>query len=121
MEICFSLHPVSKNHDHMKKLLLIIAVFIGLTGFKPDSSRRITGTVYAIEDKLPIPGATISVSGTKMGTQTDRNGAYTIDVPEGYDRLTFSFIGYNTREIKIGKKNTIDVSLKASSTRLNEV
>jgi Ca-activated chloride channel family protein len=121
MEICFSLHPVRKNHDHMKKLLIIIAVFIGLTGFKPDNSRRITGTVYAIEDKLPIPGVTIRVSGTKIGTQTDGNGAYTIVVPEGYDRLNFSFIGYTTQEIKIGKKSKIDAFLKASGNQLGEV
>jgi hypothetical protein len=105
----------------MKKLLLIILLFAGLTGFKQGNTRRISGTVYGKDDGKPIAGASISIQGTNTGTLTDISGDYTIDVPSGNERLIFSYIGYQAKSVKIGKKYMLNVYLEPSSAILDEV
>ena len=56
-------------------------------------SFAISGIVVDAEG-LPLPGVNISVRGTMVGTVTDFNGAYEIEVPPGYTELEFSYIGY---------------------------
>ncbi|MES2064209.1 MAG: von Willebrand factor type A domain-containing protein [Bacteroidota bacterium] len=106
----------------MKKLLFILTIFVALTGFKRDTApRTITGIVYSADDKQPLPGVSVLVKGTNIGTQTNVAGSYTINVPDGSTTLVFSFIGYQSQTIKIGTKTKLDVTLKASSNSLNEV
>ncbi|MBB6130334.1 vWA domain-containing protein [Mucilaginibacter lappiensis] len=102
------------------KQLLFILIFAGLTGFKPASDRHISGTIYDDKNQA-FPGVQVTITGTKQGTQTDANGHYAIDVPAGKSNLTFSFIGFESQTIKIGKSNTLDVHLKASNQTLREV
>jgi CarboxypepD_reg-like domain len=96
----------------MKTILTIFLLFASLTGFT--QNLRITGTVYAKEDSLPIPGVSVKIKGTPYDVKTDTNGKYTFSVPVG-GILVFSFVGYTAQEIKIAKKrNTIDVYLPLS-------
>lgn len=105
----------------MRKLLLIVLLFAGLTGFRHAATRRISGTVYSKEDGSPIPGATVRVTGGAGGTLTNKVGQYTINVPDGAKSLTFSFIGCLTRTMEIGKTDKMDVYLEASQQQLGEV
>jgi Ca-activated chloride channel family protein len=106
----------------MKKLLFILTLFIALAGFKRDANARvITGTVYAADDKMPIPGATVLVKGSHIGTQTNAAGAYSINIPDGSTTLIVNFIGYQPQYIKLGSKNRVDVYLKPASNQLGEV
>ncbi|HEX3384098.1 MAG TPA: TonB-dependent receptor plug domain-containing protein, partial [Mucilaginibacter sp.] len=79
----------------------------------------IKGTVKD-ETGQPIPGVSVLVKGTTVGTQTDVNGQYTVNAKTG-DVLVFSYIGYNTLEVVVGTGNTTTVSLVPSSKALNEV
>ena len=121
MEIAFYLHPVIKTRTIMKKLLCIILMFAGLTGFKPDSSRTITGRVTAREDGGPIAWVTITVQGTTVSTQTDTAGKYSINVPRGYHKLVFAFVGYQRQVVSIDKADSVNVVMVASGNELNEV
>jgi Ca-activated chloride channel family protein len=105
----------------MKKLLLIILVFAGLTGFKHSTIRHISGTVYSKDDGLPLPGVSVSVDGTSTGTQTNTSGKYTINVPDGKKTLSFVYIGFQTAKVQIGKSDTVNVYLQPSTNSLNEV
>lgn len=105
----------------MKKLLLIILLFAGLTGFKQSNTRRISGRVYDKTDRSPIPGASVSVEGTNIGTVTDLTGTFHIDLPDNAKRLRFSFIGYQTKIVKPGSGNTLNVYLEPAISTLNEV
>jgi len=105
----------------MKKLLLFILLFAGLTGFKPANMRHITGKVYDKTDNSPIPGVSVKIEGTNIGTQTDLTGAYHIDLPRGNERLLFSFVGYQTKKVKPGASDILNVYLQASLSELNEV
>lgn len=68
----------------------------------------------------PLPGVTIHLKGTSIGTTSNTNGNYHISVTEG-GILVFSFVGYETQEIKIVDQSTINVVLKVSSTLLGKV
>src|SRR5690606_2226582 len=59
----------------------------------------VTGTVTDDTGK-PTPGVTVSVPGTTIGTATDINGNYSLNVPEG-STLVFSFIGFETQRIEV--------------------
>lgn len=81
---------------------------------------KITGTVTD-ETKETVIGANITVKGTTIGTISDINGKYSIEVPNQKAILVFSFIGYTTREIPVGKNKVIDVVMKEDGVMLNEV
>ena len=81
---------------------------------------KITGTVTD-ETKETVIGANITVKGTTIGTISDVNGKYSIEVPNQKAILVFSFIGYTTREIPVGKNKVIDVVMKEDGVMLNEV
>lgn len=69
----------------------------------------------------PIPGVNIIVKGTALGTTTDAEGRYAIDVPSPEAILVFSFIGYTTQEILVGAQTSINVTLGPDIHTLSEV
>ena len=80
----------------------------------------ITGTVTD-PDGTPLPGASVVIKGTQMGTVTDVNGAYSLPVPDANTTLVFSFIGYATQEILVGDRVTINVLLGENIREIDEV
>ncbi|SFF11249.1 SusC/RagA family TonB-linked outer membrane protein [Spirosoma endophyticum] len=81
----------------------------------------IKGKVTAQEDRLALPGVNISIKGTTVGTTTNAEGNYTINVPSKESTLIFSFLGYVSQEIPVGDQTAINVTLAADSKVLNEV
>lgn len=77
------------------------------------AQETIVGAVTSADDGAPLPGVNITVQGTDIGTTTDAEGNYSIDVPEGNDVLVFSFVGFQTQEIEIDGRSEIDVELQA--------
>jgi TonB-dependent starch-binding outer membrane protein SusC len=102
----------------MKKIILFIALFLCVTNLVL-AQRTITGTVYD-EAKDILVGASVIVEGTSIGDVTDINGHYSIVVPKDKTTLVFSFVGYTTKQVKIGNKNTIDLIFDPPTT-LQEV
>jgi len=98
--------------------LLVISVFFSFASYA--QTGRITGIVTDADDKQPLPGVTVRVKGTNTFAPADGNGNYNIQAKEG-DVLVFSFIGYQTKEVAVGKTNTINVTINSSSSNLNEV
>ncbi|MES2862844.1 MAG: von Willebrand factor type A domain-containing protein [Bacteroidota bacterium] len=76
--------------------------------FYISQEKKITGKVTS--DGVPLPGATIVIAGTQMGTQTDASGKYSIKANQG-DILEFSFLGKKTKTITVGTSSLIDVVL----------
>jgi TonB family protein len=81
---------------------------------------HISGTVTVAEDGLPLPGVTIKVKDSPLGTTTDINGHYTLNVPDSAS-LIFSFVGMQTSEISTSSKSTIDVKMNEDVSQLSEV
>lgn len=81
----------------------------------------ITGFVTSAEDYLGIPGASVIVKGTNIGTVTDFNGYYSLKVPRNFNTLVFSFVGYQPEEIEIGSRNTISPVMSPDILAMEEV
>ena len=69
----------------------------------------------------PLTGATVTVKGTTIGTNTDLYGKYTLSVNSPEDILEFQFIGYTTQEVRVGAQTQIDVVMKDESQLISEV
>lgn len=65
----------------------------------------VTGTVFSSADGLPVPGVSVYIEGTMTGTFTDADGNFTIEVPAEGCKITFSSIGYETREMEFSGSN----------------
>lgn len=81
---------------------------------------KVTGKVIDSTNE-GVPGVNVQVKGGALGTITDVNGNYKIDVPNSKSVLVFSFIGYETQEVPVGNKTVINVSLKDDTQVLDEV
>jgi TonB-linked SusC/RagA family outer membrane protein len=107
----------------MKKLLLLIVLFVfagSLTLLA--QTKVITGTVSSsVEGEGPIPGVTVQVKGTTIGTVTDANGKYTLNVPQNATTLVFTYIGMKKQEIAIGGRSEINGVMESDILGLDEV
>ena len=81
---------------------------------------KVTGKVIDSTNE-GVPGVNVQVKGGSLGTITDVDGNYKIDVPNSKSVLVFSFIGYETQEVSVGNKTVINVSLKDDTQVLDEV
>src|SRR5690554_2237848 len=79
----------------------------------------ITGTVTDSQGE-PMPGVTVSVQGTTIGTATDLDGRYSISVPEG-STMVFSFIGFETQRVPVGAQSVLNITLQEDISSLSEV
>lgn len=82
--------------------------------------KKVSGTVTAKSDGLPLPAVSVVVKGTSLGAQTDADGKYSITVPEN-GTLIFSYIGFVTREVKVGATSTVNIALESDEKQLGEV
>ena len=72
-------------------------------------------------NKEGLPGVNILVKGSQVGTVTDVEGNYSVDVPEEGATLVFSFVGYVTIEEVIGTRSAVNVNMAADTKALSEV
>ena len=77
----------------MKKLLQSLFLLLFIASQAIAQERIVTGKVTAKEDGLPLPGVSVVVTGSNIGTQTDVDGKFTLKVTTG-NTLTFTYIGY---------------------------
>lgn len=83
-------------------------------------TREVSGTVTSAEDGGTIPGVSISVKGTSLGTITNIDGYYVLKVPSNATTLVFSFVGMNTVELPI-TGNTVNVEMNSDVIGVEEV
>lgn len=79
------------------------------------------GKVIDSENKNGLPGVNVVIKGTQVGTITDVNGEFTIDVPDENATLTFSFIGYISQDILVKGLSYINVILVPGQNELEGV
>ena len=105
----------------MKRIVLLLAFFaIGLTALMAQT-KEISGTVTSADDGGSIPGVSISVKGSTLGTITDMAGKYKLKAPADAKTLVFSFVGMTTQEIAIGNQSIINIQLQAQNISVDEV
>ncbi|MEN8226747.1 MAG: SusC/RagA family TonB-linked outer membrane protein [Bacteroidota bacterium] len=104
----------------MKKKFLLLMFLFAIFVSSVMAQRTVTGMV-SDESGEPLLAVTVVVSGTSVGTVTDQNGHFSIDVPDENSVLIFSFIGMETNEITVGNQTVINVTLMTSSIAMDEV
>lgn len=98
---------VSSNFDNKNT-----SVLTGTEGMAAAQQTMITGTITDANTGELIVGVNIVVEGTMIGTTSDANGKYSLNVPQKNAMLIFSFVGYITDKIKIGNQTVLNIKLK---------
>lgn len=105
----------------MKKLtLFLVCILIAGIQIVNAQVKSITGTVTSKEDGASIPGVSVQVKGTTLGTVTDIDGKYTLGVPADAKAIVFSFVGMKTVESPL-TASVIDVILESDVFGVDEV
>jgi len=105
----------------MKKIALLLAFFaIGLQVLMAQT-KEISGIVTSADDGGSIPGVSVSVKGTTLGTITDMDGKFRIKVPQDSKVLTFSFVGMASQDVVVGNQSTIAVKMTSENISVDEV
>lgn len=103
-----------------KKLVLTTAVIL-ICVFYGYAQTKVNGRVTDINNTT-LPGVSIVVKNTTVGTITNDNGNYSITIPANAEKvLVFSFIGYTSDTVEIGKKAVVDVVMVEKSENVGEV
>lgn len=102
-----------------KQILLLCLALISLCGYAQQIT--VKGVVTSATDQQPLIGTTVQVKGTGTGTITGIDGDYTLPNVDKNAVLVFSSIGFESQEIAVGGRTTINVVLKEAAELLDEV
>ena len=106
----------------MKKLLLLSFLLMSFcVHHAMAQSRAVTGKVTDASTNQPLPGVTVLVKGTTIGTGTGADGTFSLQVPAGNNTLVFKFLGYEDKEMPIGADNVVNAALGVNTEQLQEV
>ena len=108
----------------MKNLFLFLTLFVlmlGIDVYAGEGNQFPVKGLVVDQQNMPLPGVTIQIRGTNQGAITDGDGKYTVSISDANAVLIFSFIGYKTQEITVGKQRIINVILEEALTELNEM
>lgn len=108
--------PITRKKLYL--LVLCVSLLIGFSGFSI-KAQTIKGTIKSASGET-IPGATIVVKGTTRGTNSSKNGDFTI-TGSPKEILVFSSVGFKSQEVLVGNKTTINVILEEFQSALDEV
>jgi len=97
-------------------VLLLLLPFLGWA----QATRSISGKVVDAQS-AGLPGVTVLVPGTTVGSSTGADGTFQVQVAEGASKLSFSFVGYSTQVVDITGKSSVQVTLKEDTQALNEI
>lgn len=129
-------------HRHAERMLTgIILSFVTLYSFGASGSPRfdkdsavskhdrisapidtliVTGRIASATGE-PLPGVTVEVKGTSVGSTSGADGIYRIRVPNSKSTLVFSFVGLQSQEVPVNNQSSIDVTMGGSGKALDEV
>jgi TonB-linked SusC/RagA family outer membrane protein len=108
---------MTKFYLYVSRYLTVLLFLITTVAW---SQSTVTGKVTAADDGSGLPGVNIIEKGTSNGTVTDANGNFSITVP-GTATLVFSFVGYQSQDVIVNGRSTIDVAMGSDVTALSEV
>ncbi|WP_211325376.1 TonB-dependent receptor [Larkinella arboricola] len=123
------LGPLGIEYKVSRKTILLLKAAERKTSLKTEPlenvapreiNREITGKVLD-EKGQPIPGASVIVKGTTLGTSTNAEGEYILSLPDDKDAIIFSFVGYVPQEVLVGTMTNLVVTLKVDEKALEEV
>jgi len=96
-------------------------LFLSFSLFSFSQGRTVAGKVIDSETKNPMGSVTVTVKGTKTATQTNTDGTYSINVPEGAKSLVFSFVGFGDQEVALGSAASVNVTMTPGGKSMTDV
>ena len=105
----------------MKKIFLLLVFFAISLDTLMAQTKEISGKVSSADDGGLLPGVSVSVKGTTLGTITDMNGEFRIKVPQDTRTLVFTFVGMTTQEVAIDNQTNFNVTLSSANISFDEV
>lgn len=107
----------------MRKLFTLLATILAICSinYAQAQGKVVSGRVTSSEDNAALPGVSIAVQGTSIGTTTDIDGNYRITLPSEANTLIFSFIGYTNQVVQVNGRSQVNVSMVIDSKQLDEV
>lgn len=110
----------NQNIFFIQLIVFLVLFSLNMSSYcQTQNEISVTGTVYE-NNSLPLPGASITVSGTTEGTITDGSGKFTISCHEN-DTLIISFMGYSSKNIIARQSEPMIVYLEEDFVALNEI
>jgi TonB-dependent starch-binding outer membrane protein SusC len=106
---------------YLQKGTLLVFLFTAILSLEVFAQGRNVTGIVSDDSGNTLPGVTVMVKGTTVGTTTDFDGNYTINVSDPSQVLLFSYIGMQEQEIVVGSKTIIHVTMEASVIGLDEV
>lgn len=100
--------------------MLLLPVLVFVLAFNPVTGFKVTGKITDKQGNL-LPGVTVTVKGSTTATVSGNDGKYLVEAADKNDVLIISYVGYETKEIKIKGRSVIDIVLKALEQHLDEV
>ncbi|WP_281613762.1 TonB-dependent receptor [Flammeovirga sp. SubArs3] len=100
-------------------LTLFVSLIFGANVIAQE--RTVSGVVKGASDGMPLPGVNVSIEGTTIGTITDFDGKYSLNIKDEKTSIIFSFIGYKSQTVVVGTQGTINVTLEDDLEELEEV
>lgn len=110
-----------KNTLPKLRLLLAVLACLMCLAQAAQAQRTITGRVTALESNEALPGVTVVLKNSAVGTATDVEGNFSLNLPTDVGTLVFSFIGYGTKEIQLSGQSNLVVTLGQGTKALDEV
>lgn len=113
--------PAGSIQLRLMRVLMLGILFIWLPLLsQAQANRSISGKVVDAQ-AAGLPGVTVLVPGTSVGTSTGGDGTFQLSVPDAATTLTFSFVGYSTQQVDIAGKTMVQVTMKEDAQGLSEV
>ena len=115
---------VSQNLEIMRsQKIIFILLLLPFLAFSSslEYTQKVWGKVTDADTGDPLPGVNILIKGSNKGTSTDLEGKYELEVPSENSILVFSFIGMQSKEVKVGTKSEINIALETDEAELSEV
>lgn len=104
-----------------KKVIRLLFVLAILCTYGMDAQTTVKGVAVDSATNVALPGVSIVIKGTSIGTTTDFDGKYSINIPNADTILGFSYIGFVSQEVVVNGRTTINISLAEDVSKLNEV
>ncbi|MCX2453992.1 TonB-dependent receptor [Pedobacter sp. PLR] len=105
----------------MKTRLSILFLLLFIQFADAQELYKVSGKVIEKGTQLPLPGVSVLIKGSKVGTTTDQSGNFSIQLPKEQETLSFSFLGFSSQEIPAHAGQNLKVSLADASNDLDEV
>jgi TonB-linked SusC/RagA family outer membrane protein len=99
---------------------LLVFVFVAFAAQLSAQNREISGVVYSSEDSVSLPGVSLFVVGTTVGTSTGMDGEFTLGIPETAESIMVSFVGFKNQTVAVGSGTKIKIYLAPDVEQLDE-